>query len=183
MKRWMIPASLLLLPSLVAGQSLAEAARREKERRERNREAGVEARVVTEEDLKNAPGTLANDPDEAPAVVSGAAGARDAKREADTRAQFERRKDQEELWRTRAAQARARVEKARKTHDVLTSLHLAPGEYFMDEQGKVLIRSLDHLRELIGKAKAELEASEKGLEQLEEAARRNNVPPGWLRQP
>jgi len=180
MKRWMIPAFLLLLPSLAAGQSLAEAARKEKERRKRNREAGVEARVVTEEDLKNASGTLANDPDDAPAVVSGAVPKRKAPgatRDSESR----KREDQKELWRKRAAQARARVEKARKTHETLASMHLAPGEYYVDEQGKVLVRSLDHLRELVAKAKTELAAAEKGLEQLEEDARRQSVPPGWLR--
>ena len=62
-------------------------------------------------------------------------------------------------------------------------MHLSPGEYFVDDQGKVVIRSLGHLRELIAKAKAELDAAEKGLAQLEETARRNNVPPGWLREP
>ncbi len=97
------------------------------------------------------------------------------------RSGLEERDNQKELWRKRAAQARARVEKARKNHEALASVHLSPGGFFVDDQGKVVIRSLDHLRELVAKAKTELAAAEKGLEQLEEDARRQSVPPGWLR--
>jgi hypothetical protein len=174
----MLPACLWLLPALATGQTLAEAARKEKERRKRNQEAGVETRVITEKELKSAGGTLANDPGDPPTVV---AGSTPGAQEAAEGAELEDREDHEELWRKRAAQARSRVEEARQAHETLASLHLSPGDYFVDDQGKVVIRSLDHLRELIAKARAELDAAEKGLEQLEETARRSNVPAGWLR--
>lgn len=56
--RWLIVAGLVLTaPSMVLGQGLGDAARKEKERRKANAEAGVKARSVDDEELKSDTGT------------------------------------------------------------------------------------------------------------------------------
>jgi hypothetical protein len=60
---------LLAIASLAGGQSLGELARKERERREKLRKAGVSSRTVTEKELAETTGELATDPDAAPAVT------------------------------------------------------------------------------------------------------------------
>lgn len=62
--RMTFPALLVLVPALLFGQSLAEVAKKEKSRRDRNREAGKEVRVISESDLSTG--------EEAPPTESGA---------------------------------------------------------------------------------------------------------------
>lgn len=175
---------MLTLPSLAWGQSLGEVAQKEKERRKQNEQAGVKARVVTEEDLKNNKGQLANDP--------GAASAKSATPtkppqdeslfpEEESRSSGPDRRQQEASWRARAAQARERIAATKKAYEFLNSQYLAQGERFVDEQGRTVIASVEQLREMIAKAKAAMDAAQKALVDLEESARRQNVPPGWLR--
>ena len=52
----------LLTPSLVFGQSLAEAARQEKERRKKIQESSSTSKVVSNEELQTNKGSVANDP-------------------------------------------------------------------------------------------------------------------------
>jgi hypothetical protein len=49
----MILALLVLVPTLALGQSLAEVAKKEKSRRERNKQEGREAQVISESDLSS----------------------------------------------------------------------------------------------------------------------------------
>jgi hypothetical protein len=79
------------------------------------------------------------------------------------------------------AEARQKVDAARKKHDALASLNLVPGYEYVDASGRTLIGSVGQLQALTARAKADLEAAERELEDLLEAARRANVPPGWLR--
>jgi hypothetical protein len=54
---------LLVVPALVAGQSLTELAKEEKERRKKNKESGKEVLVITEKELAETTGTIANPSD------------------------------------------------------------------------------------------------------------------------
>ena len=83
--------------------------------------------------------------------------------------------------RLRTAEARERIAVTKKTYEFLNSQYLAQGERFVDEQGRTLIGSVEQLRAMIAKAKAAMDAAEKALVDLEESARRQNIPPGWLR--
>jgi hypothetical protein len=72
----MKPKVAVLLGLLAVGngawaQGLGDAARREKERREKAGQGDAAAKVVTDEDLRNNPGQLANDPSIPPAAVLG----------------------------------------------------------------------------------------------------------------
>jgi hypothetical protein len=48
-----LPAFLVLVPALLFGQSLAEVAKKEKSRRDKNKETGKEVRVISESDLSS----------------------------------------------------------------------------------------------------------------------------------
>jgi hypothetical protein len=185
MKRSWIPLLAVLLPALANAQSLGEVAAREKERRQKNAGADAKPRVVTEEELKSGSGRLANDPtkdshyehadnpdspasDNAPQVTSpGGAVSRET---------------EEAGWRERKARAMAKVEAARRKHQMYSDMWLAPaGEYYVNKKTGERIETVGQLQEMTASAKAALDAAEKDLADLEETARRANVPPGWLR--
>jgi hypothetical protein len=175
--RWSLLVTLVLLPGLAGAQSLGEAARKEKERRKRLEESGVKPRELTDKDLRSGKGAVANDPANTSADAAGQSSAPATSADEED----ERRRREEAGWRQRVARARARADEARQYYEYLNSLSLSPGEYYVDENGKPVYRTVEELRSAIAKAKAESEAAEKALENLLESARRDNVPPGWLR--
>lgn len=175
---------LLLWPSLAFGQSLGDAARKEQERRAKLKAEGVKARAVTEDDLGTEtvaapnpsaspkPGAAATKTPAADASPAPAGGVEDEARQ---------RRQSEDAWRRRAALAQARLERATKRYDVLSKMALSPGEYYVDNENRPLITSVEQLQRLTAEAKAEQEAAQKAIEDLEDEARRASVPPGWLR--
>jgi hypothetical protein len=172
MRALLAAALLLALPA--SGQSLAEAAQKEKERRAKAKEKGAAA-VVTEDALKANKGALANDPKAATAALPTTSPPRPrAAPEPDRRVL-------EEDWRRRMTLAREQVARWQEYHDAWSQQHLAPNEYFVDENGRKLVGNAENLRKLIAHAKANLDAAKQALEDLEQQARRENVPPGWLR--
>ncbi len=185
MRRRHWPAILLLLPwpNHGHGQSLADVAKKDKERRKQTEQDGAPTRVISDEDLAKGKGRLASDPRDA-AGDDAAAPASPSPR-ASTTARGEDEGDvvvmSEVAWRTRAVAARNRLEKAQKLYETLSSQHLAQGEYFVDDNGRTLIGSPEALQKLVAQAKARVDAAQKAWDDLEESARRQRVPPGWLR--
>ena len=169
---------VLLIPALAAAQSLGDAAQKEKERRKKIQHSGTASPVITDDELKSNHGTLANDPKAAPAASPQASPKPGAA--APTPASVDPRRD-EESWRSRVAEAQVRIDDAKKRYDMLNGLSLVGGEYYVDENGKPLITSLEQLRKLIAQAKAQMDAAQNALDGLLESARQQNVPPGWLR--
>jgi hypothetical protein len=191
---------LLLLPALALPQSLGEIARQEAERRKRLQTDGKAAPVVGDDALEKAGEQRrrieAPRDDSAPAPTraapaaqpAGRAAARPPESSATARAgndDIERERVQRErdetMWRERLAAANNQVAEARARYDAVKNESLAPGQRLVDAQGNVLVRSPAELESIIAAAKAELDAAEKVLEDLLEAARRAGVPPGWLR--
>jgi hypothetical protein len=181
-------AAILVLPEVAAAQGLGDASKKEKARREQTK--APNAKTYTQDELATLP-PVANEPapttgEEAPpaAGTSGRSGARavapffpeetSAEPEGSTRGD-------EALWRTNVAQARARVDRARASHQRLAGLNLVPGYEYQDESGRTVIGSVEQLQGLTASAKRELDAAEKALADLLEEARRAGVPPGWLR--
>jgi hypothetical protein len=95
----------------------------------------------------------------------------------------------EAVWRKRAAEARAAVEKAEKRVEELQAQYTALAQdvspnpadigdpmrlFKLDEKKRETLAELEQ-------AKADVTAKKKALEELEDEARRKNVPPGWLR--
>lgn len=180
---------VLFVPLCGEAQSLGSIAKKERERREKNRAEGVTVREITEEEVSSdnseseaAETTEAEgestDADEAAAAFPDAAGPSSNKTLEDE--QRERRRSEAE-WRGRVQKARARIDAAREQVQILEGLHLVEGERYVDDQGRTVIQSLDHLRRLVAEAREELRASEQALQDLQDQARRAGVPPGWLR--
>jgi hypothetical protein len=180
-----LPLVVALLPAPASAQSLGAAARKEEERRQKNKEKGVKAPLFDDSKISKkepvspapaaSPGTATADaPSTAPAAAASTESSlRDAEAELRTR--------QEEMWRSRMTQARDRRDTARRKYDLVNALSLNAGESYVDDDGRVVIRDLDHLHEIIAKAKAEYEAAERAIVDLEDSARRAGALPGWLR--
>jgi hypothetical protein len=165
-------------PSL--GQDMAAAARRERERRKKAQEGTQAATVVTNETLKTTKGTLANEPGAAPPPAAKAPGGSPGNPSAVPES-GRGRQEAEQQWHTRAAALSGEIERWQQRYDYWSSLYLAPGDYFVDDEGHKLVGSPENLAKLIARAKARLDEAKQALADLEDAARRENVPPGWLR--
>lgn len=178
--------------TLSTAQSLGDVAKRERERREKNKKQGVAVREISEDEIfdddadGDAAETLAEEGEGAPGAASeesqfdldlfpSEGGVEDL-----DRARTERRK-QEAEWRSRVAEAKAHIEQARARKAQLDGLFLGEGQRYEDTNGRVVIRSRAHLQQLVADAAEELRAAEEALVGLREEARRAGVPPGWLR--
>jgi len=184
---------LLAVPGLAGGQSLGEAARREREKREKRPKTETSARPLTEADLASTRGRLANERDPAPADEpeasaaalpspsspnpAEAAGAETAaaEEEAAARALAER------SWRARVASARTRVDIAQQRYDDYDRMIRIGQPAYYDAAGKRVLMSAQGLKALADEAQAELAEAKQALEDLLEAARRAGALPGWLR--
>jgi hypothetical protein len=186
----------LSLPLVCAGQSLGNVAKKERERRDKNKKEGVAAREFSEEEVfgekeeEKAPeggageetepsDGPANEADEA-AVIPGV-----DKNLEDDGDRFEQesreRKRSEAEWRSRASSARGRIADARKAVQFFEELVLPPNSRYVDVNGNTVIESAEHLQRLTREAREELAAAELDWKQIQDEARRTGVPPGWLR--
>ena len=164
--------ALIALPGVALPQSLGEAARREAERRKKAQdESRPDAPVIDDQALAKASATREKDKDatdvrgaEPHANRPGPATASELDRERTERARDEK------MWRERFVSANARLEKARALYDAVKETALAPGQALVDSSGHVVARSPAHLQRLVADAKAELDAAEKGLDELTESA-------------
>jgi len=178
--------------SVASAQSLGDVAKRERERREKNKKDGVAVREVSEEEIFG--DDEGESSDEAGTEDEGEASEEPSSSEkqfdiellpsnggADLDQEQSERRRQEAEWRKRVADAKSRIEVARARRQQLEGLYLGEGQQYVDTNGRVVIRSRAHLQKLVDEATAELEAAEAALVALREEARRAGVPPGWLR--
>jgi hypothetical protein len=190
----------LAIPGLSPAQSLGSVAKKERERRDKNKEKGVVSHEYTEEEVfgekdedegkdaqeGDAPdsvneGDAKPDPDKASSPLPDPFDSKtDAAPEDPDKESRDRRRSEAE-WKARMQQARANVSAAREQVRILSELYLAQGERYVDENGKTVVSSPEQLQHLTQQAKDELAAAEKALKDLEDQARRAGVPPGWLR--
>jgi Mg-chelatase subunit ChlI len=158
-----------LLPAVDAGaQGLGDAAKKEKQRRER---AANPAKTYTQGDLKALP-PVANEGSSSARTVSETASSaqtapQPAEQPGDSEAQ--KRGQDEKAWRSQVAAARERVAVTRKTYETVGPMNWAPEGEYVDFEG------------MKAAAKGQYEAAQKALDDLLEEARRANIPPGWLR--
>ncbi len=144
-----------VLPGWISGESLGEAAKRERERREKNKQEGVTAKLVGQDDVREAAPARPT-----PTPRDGGSGT-----EAGTSRDDGEESPQASQWRSEARWAQDRVARARKRYEAL-------------ERAKNDLVDADHE---ISRAKKDLETAEKQLADVEERARKAGVPPGWLR--
>ena len=167
---------LVLLPAMAGGQSLGSAAAKERDRREKLRTTGKTSRPLTEDDLANTKGQLANDPNAPPAASPPSRPAT-----ADPVETEDARADVEEYWRGRVAEARARLREAQEAHDYMQRVIRLGQPEMRDKNGRIVIYSNQQLKAKADAAEAALAAAKAALESLVEDARRKGALPGWLR--
>jgi hypothetical protein len=183
---------LLLAFSLpVSSQSLGNVAKKERERREKNKEAGVSAREITEEEVfSDKAGVPVPDTESAETAEASEArgdesvipGVKAVPPDADPDKESRERRRREAEWRSRAATARARIAVGRERLQFLEQLWLGPYDTsYVDEKGRTIFRNVQHLMQVTQQARDELAAAEKAWKQMQEDARHAGIPPGWLR--
>jgi hypothetical protein len=172
---------LLLAAAPVRGQSLAEVARKEQERR---KQIKTPSRVYTNEDLKGARAPLTTGAATAEAKPAAAPSEGGAAPAAQPPAASDPKKD-EQAWRERIAKAREELERQELFLQALQSR--ATGLYAeftaRDDPAQRLLIERDRQRVLneMERVKADIERLRKAVADIEEEARRAGVPPGWLR--
>jgi hypothetical protein len=173
---------LALASSSAAAQSLAEVARAEEARRKAVR---GEAKVYTNDTLGVAPAESPKpEPaDAAPAAKPGSAG-ETAKPTAKPGAVQETPKD-EKHWRDRITAARAAVQRSETAAEALESQINALYTEFLNLNDPVQ-RTIVEQKRLAAiaeqdRVKADIARNTKAVAEIEDEARRANVPAGWLR--
>lgn len=173
-----------LLPLQGTAQSLAEAARKERERREQASARRKPAKVFSDDDLKKADEDQKKE--EQKREPSGASPEQ-------TRRSLEEdaseRQEQRDGWVRRGEERRDAIADAQRRVDALTA-ELERSRLDMDPNAGVLDPSrMQTLEAQVAKLKADLEAAKQQLQQakeafaaLEDEARRKGIPPGWLRE-
>jgi len=191
-RTWVLALGLLLAAGGVSGQSLAEAAKREKERREKT---GPNGPAFTDEDLKRRGEEEASTSGEAGDSAGKPAGEGTGGDKPSGGKSFTPKArtgaGDEAYWRRRAkarrdavAAAEARVAQAQATLDQTQAglRQPLPGDAMRQVPRSV---ATDSARRAAGTnleaAKAELARARKAVEDLEDEARRKGVLPGWLR--
>lgn len=179
--RFLAAAGVLALASRVSGESLGEAAAREQARREAARRKDAPAAVVHEEELKNARGRIANDPNIRPAVPLPPpptmwAGPPSISYVAPTPNVQDDLRTREAYWRQ---EARRRREEAAATEQVLKDVERwsDPTYAGKDRPSCRIIRNGDRR-----KARADAARAREELKSLDEEARVGGALPGWVRE-
>jgi hypothetical protein len=181
---FVVASGLLALPPVTGAQGLGDASKKEKERRDQGK--APKAKTYKQEELATLP-PVANEPGQTasdstpPPVVESAAPIFPSERAPAADSEENARRGQETQWHGSVTRAQARVERARKEYEARAALNLVPGYRYVDKNGRTLVGSVEELQKLTAQAKTELDAAERALAELLERARRENVPPGWLR--
>ena len=198
--RLLIAALTLSQAGPLCAQSLGEAAAREKERREKEGRPPAEAPAFTDDDLKKL-----RPPEAPPPKASPSPGAPGSKPSPAARAtpapppapsasptpdpELAIRAQLEASWRGRAraqreavARAEARVKELEARVDGLRN-DMSPTGLLDPSRQQTREADLARARAELEEARRQLAAARQGIEDLEEQARRQRVPPGWLREP
>jgi type IV secretory pathway VirB10-like protein len=168
-----------------AAQSLADVARKEEARR---KNVKTSSRVLTNKDLKPSDSPFVPvppPPAETPAAAAPADPAQ-AQDPADKPADEEQqREDEEKAWRQKMADARTALERSQMYHDALQSKINALWAEFTgkDDYAQRAVLEVERKRAIAEQERVteEIAQQKKAIADLEEEARREGVPPGWLR--
>ena len=181
--RLLIPALLTIVAlgtasASLAGQTLADVARKEEERRKTVKATG---KTYTNKDLGTLPpGTPAPPPPATPATPADADRAKDTDKPGDK----EPVKDQA-YWAGRMKELQTQVQRDQTYVDALQTRvnSLATDFVNRDDPAQRAVLTGERQKALgeLDRLKKQIEAGKKAIADLEEEARRANVPPGWLR--
>ena len=165
----------------LAGQTLADVAKKEEERRKNVKPSG---KTYTNKDLGSLPpGTPAPPPAPTPsAAATDASAAKD--KDTEKAGEKEPVKDQA-YWSGRMKELQTQVQRDQTYVDALQTRvnSLATDLVNRDDPAQRGVLSSERQKALgeLDRLKKQIEAGKKAIADLEEEARRANVPPGWLR--
>ena len=176
-------AAMILTPALVLGQSLAEIAEKEKQRRKQGEQKGAKPRTFTSDDLAKNKGQLATDPGAVAATPSpGATPLAPAGRRGPAATPPQVR--DEASWRAEAQKRRAAVARADQIVQYAESLAnaMAYGAPRMSDDGTTNweAKRAQVLKDL-EEARAQLARARQSLADLEDEVRHAGAQPGWIR--
>jgi hypothetical protein len=167
----------------LAGQTLADVAKKEEERRKTVKASG---KTYTNKDLGTLPpGTPPPPPaPTASTTATDAAAAKDKDKDTEKPGEKEPVKDQA-YWAGRMKELQTQVQRDQTYVDALQTRVNSLATDFVNrddpaQRGKLAGERQKALGEL-DRLKKQIEAGKKAIADLEEEARRANVPPGWLR--
>ncbi|HEX6210817.1 MAG TPA: hypothetical protein VF136_08575 [Methylomirabilota bacterium] len=188
MARLLAALLTLVLAAPVAAQSLADIARREEARRKRVKSP---SKVITNKDLRpvprsaTPPAPVAGDGTEAAGPTAEGEQAAPTGGEQAAPTEEEQREQDEQAWRQKMADARMALERSEMYLDALQSKINALWADFTARDDPAQRAQLEIERQRaqseFERVKGEVEERRKAIGDLEEAARRAGVPPGWLR--
>ena len=169
---------LVAVAGTAGAQSLADVARKEEARR---KDVKKPSRVITNKDLKASDGVAPPAPAEAQAPAPGD----NADKTDDGQPKPEGEQGDEQAWRKKMADARTALERSQMHLDALQNRIDGLWAQFTAHDNYVEREKIEADRKKAlaeyDRVKAEIEGNKKAIADLEEQARRANVPAGWLR--
>ena len=183
-----VVVAVLAIPLAVSAQGLATVAKKEEERRKTVPSGKIYKNGDLKSDITSSPPPppAGNGSPQAPTTAPGApaAGAGPAAAASAQGSKTDGVKD-EAYWRGRITTARSALERSRIFADALQSRlnALTSDKMSRDDPAQRGQLELEHQRALaeLDRVKKEITEQTKAIADIEEEARRANVPPGWLR--
>ena len=164
----------------VAGQTLADVAKKEEERRKTVKPSD---KTYTNKDLGTLPPGTPSPPPAKPAPSTDAA-AKETEKPAEQEKEKEPVKDQA-YWAGRMKELQTQLQRDQTYVDALQTRVNSLATDFVNRddpaQRAVLAKERQKALGELDRLKKQIEATNKAIADLEEEARRANVPPGWLR--
>lgn len=169
---------LVAVAGTAGAQSLADVARKEEARR---KDVKKPSRVITNKDLKASDNVAPPEPAEGQAPAPAPAENADKTDDGQPKAEA----SDEQVWRQKMADARTALERSQMHLDALQNRIDGLWAQFTAHDNYVERERIEADRKKAlaeyDRVKAEIEDQKKAITDLEEQARRANVPPGWLR--
>jgi hypothetical protein len=164
----------------LAGQTLADVAKKEEERRKNVKSSG---KTYTNKDLGSLPpGTPPAPPPPTPAAATDASATKD--KETEKSGEKEPVKDQA-YWSGRMKELQTQLQRDQTYVDAMQTRVNSLATDFVNRDDPAQRGALASERQKVlgelDRLKKQIEAEKKAIADLEEEARRANVPPGWLR--
>lgn len=177
----LVAAGVMVAPPCARGQSLADVARQEGERR---KSLQTEGKTLTNADLVPGPATSAPPPS-TPAAGATTGDAKDAKDSAGDGAAKDAGKKDQKYWADRMKGLNAKLSEDKILADAMQTRINALTTDFVnrDDPAQRAVIASDRQKALdeLARLKQAIVSDSKAIDDAEEEARKANVPPGWLR--
>ena len=162
--------------AVVRGQSLADVAKKEQDRRKSVKQGG---KTYTNADLHNVPPSTAAPPG------AGAKPPADAQPDAKDKDNAKDRAKDQSYWAARIKELRAQLDRDQTYAEALqTRINALTRDFVARDdpaQRAVIARDKQKAIDELNRLKQSIENDKKAISDLEEEARKAGVPPGWLR--